>query len=80
MMELMSALSADDPAGFDVDMLASNYRRQRMAGICEFVLEPAKVEAPWKLSQNRSHEDREAVIATLLAQQDAVSAQMADKK
>lgn len=45
MMELMSPLSADDPAGFDVDTLASNYRRQMMAGICEFVLEPAKVEA-----------------------------------
>lgn len=70
MMDMMRALSAADPAGFDVDALEVDYRAKMMAGIRAFVLVPEKVEAQWKLSQNRSRADREAVIAALRAQGD----------
>ena len=78
MMGLMRALSAEDPAGFDVDALASDYRRGMMAGIRAFTLEPVRVEAQWKLSQNRSREDKEAVIVALRGQGE-LAAQVADR-
>ncbi len=65
MMGLMRALSVADPAGFDVDALAPDYRGRMMAGIRAFTLEPVRVEAQWKLSQNRSQEDKAAVVVAL---------------
>ena len=79
MMALMRALSAADPVGFDIDAMAPDYRSRMMAGIRAFVLEPRKVEAQWKLSQNRSREDQVAVIAALRAQGDVSAARVADR-
>lgn len=79
MMALMRALSANDPAGFDIDELTPDYRRRMMAGIRAFVLEPCRVEAQWKLSQNRSREDQLAVISALRIQGDAAAAQVANR-
>ena len=63
--EILRGLSAHDPAGFDMDALASDYLAGMLRGIRAFRLRSTRIEAQWKLSQNRSVADREGVIAGL---------------
>jgi transcriptional regulator len=65
---ILHALATDDPAGFDLDALAAPYRAQMFKGIKAFRLHATRIEAQWKMSQNRSIEDRLSVIAALRAQ------------
>ncbi len=78
--EAMSAglrqLAAADPAGFDLDALPADFHAKMIAGIRAFRLLPARVEAQWKMSQNRSPADREGVIAALRGQGEAAVADL----
>jgi len=74
----LRSLAEHDPAGFDLDALPEIYRRKMIAGTRGFSLLPTKIEAQWKMSQNRSPADREAVIAALRTQGDPTSGQVAD--
>lgn len=69
----LRALATGDPAGFDLDALAPDYRGKMIAGIRAFTLKPDKIEAQWKMSQNRSPEDRLGVVAALRASGDATA-------
>ena len=66
-MDMMRALARHDPEGFDVDALEPRYRDGMMAGTRGFLLRAGRIEAQWKMSQNRSAADREGVIAALHA-------------
>ncbi len=72
--EILKALAADDPKGFDLDSLAPQYRAQMFKGIKAFRLPANRIEAQWKMSQNRSAEDRQGVIAALRDQGNAAVA------
>lgn len=61
-------MAAADPAGFDLHGLPDKYRAAMYNGIRGFRMVATKVEAQWKMSQNRSVEDRTRVIAALRAQ------------
>ena len=74
----LRSLAEQDPAGFDLDSLPELYRRKMIAGTRGFSLAPTKIEAQWKMSQNRSPADREGVIAALRARGDSTSDQVAD--
>lgn len=77
-MRDLQAMAAADPNGFDVAAMEPGYRARMMAGIRAFTLRPAKIEAQWKMSQNRSAGDRTRVIAALRAQGDPMSVDVAD--
>jgi transcriptional regulator len=73
--DMLRRMGADDPEHFDVDVLEPKYRRAMFAGIRAFRLVPDRVEAQWKMSQNRSVTDRSNVIAALRGQgKEAVAA------
>ncbi len=74
----LRSLAEHDPAGFDLDALPEVYRRKMIAGTRGFSLLPSKIEAQWKMSQNRSPADREGVIAALRAQGDSTTGRVAD--
>ena len=74
----LRSLAEQDPAGFDLDSLPELYRRKMIAGTRGFSLAPTKIEAQWKMSQNRSPADREGVIAALRARGNSTSDQVAD--
>lgn len=65
---VLRSLGAGDPMGFDVDGMEPRYKAQMFKGIVAFRLLPTRVEAQWKMSQNRSAEDRTGVIAALRTQ------------
>ena len=65
LMDAMRAMARHDPAGFDLDALEARYRDGMMAGIRGFRLRAGRIEAQWKMSQNRSAADRASVIAAL---------------
>lgn len=65
---MLTDMARDDPAGFDVHALTDQYRTAMYKGIRGFHLHPTKIEAQWKMSQNRSVEDRQSVIAALRGQ------------
>ncbi len=65
--EAMDAMAAMDPHRFRVGQLEDGYRARMFAGVRAFTLVPTKVEAQWKMSQNRSAEDRRRVAAALRA-------------
>ena len=67
----MHALAADDPHGFDMDALPEKFRTAMMSGIRAFRLRAERIEAQWKMSQNRSQADRRGVAAALRAQGNA---------
>jgi transcriptional regulator len=73
---VLRALAASDPGGFDVDALEARYRAQMLKGIKAFRLHPTRIEAQWKMSQNRSAEDREGVIAGLRGQGEQAVAEL----
>lgn len=70
-------LSAADPGGFRVDAMPRVFRDRMLAGIRAFRLVPERVEAQWKMSQNRAVADRLGVAAALRAQGDAMAAEVA---
>ena len=68
MADMLRALSLQDPAGFTVEGLSPDYLAGMLRGIRGFRLRSTRIEAQWKLSQNRSVADREGVIAALRGQ------------
>ncbi len=64
----LHALAVHDPGQFDVDALEAGYRRAMFKGIRAFRIRATRVEAQWKMSQNRSVADREGVIGALRAE------------
>ncbi|GAC1336698.1 MAG: FMN-binding negative transcriptional regulator [Acetobacteraceae bacterium] len=74
----LQELAAADPTGFDVAAMEPGFRGRMIAGVRAFTLVPSKVEAQWKMSQNRSAGDRVRVMAALRAQGDSMSAAVAD--
>jgi transcriptional regulator len=74
MTAMLRDLSRDDPNHFDMDTLPEKFRDAMMGGIRAFRLRSTRIEAQWKMSQNRSAADREGVIAALRqGGQDAVA-------
>jgi transcriptional regulator len=73
----MERLAKLDPNGFEVAAMEPGYRARMIAGVRGFTLRPAKVEAQWKMSQNRSVGDRLRVIDALHAQGDPMSVSVA---
>ncbi len=65
--DMMRAASRDDPGGFDMDALEPRYRDAMINAVRGFRLRAERIEAQWKMSQNRSSADREGVIAALRA-------------
>jgi transcriptional regulator len=65
---LLRALATDDPMHFDYDAMPEAFRARMLAGIRAFRLRPDRIEAQWKMSQNRSKPDRQGVIEGLRAQ------------
>ncbi|MCW3475961.1 FMN-binding negative transcriptional regulator [Limobrevibacterium gyesilva] len=65
---ILRALGVDDPERFDLDALEEKYRAAMFKGIRAFRLRAERIEAQWKMSQNRSAADRQGVIAALRAQ------------
>ncbi len=72
----LHAIAEHDPAQFDVMALTQGYRDRMFAGIRAFRMAPTRVEAQWKMSQNRSVTDRRRVIAALEEQGEAAVAAM----
>lgn len=72
----LQALAAADPERFQVDALPGAFRDRMMAGIRAFRLRPGRIEAQWKMSQNRSRADRERVAAALRARGEDAAAAM----
>lgn len=68
--ESAQAMAERDPTGFQIADLPADFRARMVAGIRAFVLHPERVEAQWKMSQNRSAADRRTVMAALRAQDD----------
>ncbi|MDE2200004.1 MAG: FMN-binding negative transcriptional regulator [Rhodospirillales bacterium] len=64
---ILEALAKDDPMGFTVAGMPAKYRTAMFAGIRAFRLPAARIEAQWKMSQNRSPADRAGVITALRA-------------
>jgi transcriptional regulator len=73
---ILRRLAVHDAMGFDIDVLAEKYRAAMLKGIRAFRLRPDKIEAQWKMSQNRSVADRKSVIAALRAQGDTAVADL----
>lgn len=73
----LQALAAYDPVGFRVDAMEPGFKARMLAGIRAFRLVPGRVEAQWKVSQNRGVADRQGVITALRARGDAASAEVA---
>ncbi len=74
----LRSLAEHDPAGFDLDALPEVFRRKMAAGTQGFNLVPSKVEAQWKMSQNRSPADRQSIITALRGQGDTRSREVAE--
>lgn len=71
---MLDQLAEQDPGHFDVRDLPDRFRTAMLNGIRSFRMPAQRIEAQWKLSQNRSKEDRLGVIAGLRASgQDAVA-------
>ncbi len=67
MKSTLRALGERD-AAFDMDTLPGSFMDGMMRGIRAFRLRSERIEAQWKMSQNRSAADRAGVIAALRAQ------------
>jgi transcriptional regulator len=73
---ILRALAVQDPEKFDLDSLPGKFRENMIAGIRAFRLPAERIEAQWKMSQNRSPADRVAVAAALRAQGDQAVAEL----
>jgi transcriptional regulator len=65
--DVLHTLAACDPAAFDHTTLPEKFRKAMLAGIRAFRLTGTRVEAQWKMSQNRNAKDRQGVISALRA-------------
>ena len=74
--EILRGLAVQDPEHFDLDALPAKFRDGMIAGIRGFRLPAERIEAQWKMSQNRSPADRIAVAAALRAQGDHAVAEL----
>ena len=74
--EILRGLAVHDPERFDLDALPAKFRDGMIAGIRAFRLPAERIEAQWKMSQNRSPADRIAVAAALKAQGDQAVAEL----
>ena len=66
--KMLHDLAHHDPLGFNHDNLDADYRAMMLRGIRPFRLRGTRIEAQWKMSQNRSAADRIAVAAALKAE------------
>jgi transcriptional regulator len=73
---MLRALAVHDPERFDLDALPDKFRAAMIAGIRAFRLPATRIEAQWKMSQNRSPADRHGVIAALRRQGEAAVADL----
>jgi len=73
---MLRALAHGDPGGFDLDALEAGYRDGMLKGIRGFRLRAERIEAQWKMSQNRSAADREGIIAALRARGEHATAEL----
>lgn len=64
---MLHTLSVHDPA-FALDALPADYLAGMLRGIRAFRIRSDRIEAQWKMSQNRSAADRQSVAAALHAQ------------
>jgi transcriptional regulator len=76
LIDVLRALAQGDPGGFDVDAMEPGYRDGMLKGIRGFRLRAERIEAQWKMSQNRSIADREGVIAALRARGENAAADL----
>ncbi len=75
---MLTDLATDDPGHFDMHAMPEKFQKMMLAGIVSFRMVATKIEAQWKMSQNRSVDDRLGVIAALRASgQDAVADEIA---
>lgn len=72
---MLRRLSAHDTT-FDVDGLDPTYRAGMVRGIRGFRLRSQRIEAQWKMSQNRSAADRQGVVAGLRAHNEHATADL----
>jgi len=72
---MLRTLSAHD-RDFDLDALDPKFRDGMVRGIRGFRLRAARIEAQWKMSQNRSVGDRQGVIAGLRAHNEHATAEL----
>jgi len=73
---MLRALAVHDPEKFDLDALPDKFRATMIAGIRAFRLPARRIEAQWKMSQNRSPPDRQGVAAALRQQGNAAVAEL----
>jgi len=73
---ILRALAVQDPEHFDLDALPAQFRASMIAGIRAFRLPAERIEAQWKLSQNRSPADRQGVATALRARGDQAVAEL----
>ena len=76
---ILRDLAVQDPEKFDLDALPEQFRKSMVAGIRAFRLPAERIEAQWKMSQNRSPADRINVAAALRAQGDAAVAELIEE-
>jgi transcriptional regulator len=74
--DMLRALAVHDPEKFDLDALPEKFRKNMIAGIRAFRLPAERIEAQWKMSQNRNPADRINVAAALRAQGDQAVAEL----
>ena len=72
---MLRRLSAHD-AAFDLDTLDPTFRAGMVRGIRGLRLRSQRIEAQWKMSQNRSVADREGVVAGLRARNEHATADL----
>lgn len=70
-------LAAADPGEFRVDAMPPAFRDRMLAGIRAFRLMPERIEAQWKMSQNRAVADRLGAASALRAQGHTMAAEVA---
>jgi len=67
-LDILRGLSVHDPLGFTPDEPPAAYMEGMLRGIRAFRLRSTKIEAQWKMSQNRSVADRQGVVVGLREQ------------
>ena len=71
---MLDRLAEMDPVGYATADQSDSYIAGMLRGIRAFRLRASRVQAQWKMSQNRSAEDRSRVVAALRGQgEDAVA-------
>jgi transcriptional regulator len=77
--EGLRSLATHDPGAFDMDAMPERYRESMFRGIRAFRLRGERIEAQWKMSQNRSVADRRQVIEALRARGETTVADLIEE-